>query len=148
MLAKLKADINSGQAINELEAIYLPLFSSKTLSPTELFLESAEIVKVMQASEERKHKVLSLLITLSGKIVDHDKILELIEEVRKMGNVIIEVFEEIGRESGRKLEKEAMAKKMLDDNCDILDIIKYTELSPERLREIRDSVKAEAAAQA
>jgi hypothetical protein len=81
MIAKLKAAINSGQVINELEAIYLPLFSSKTLSPTELFLESAEIVKVMQASEERKRKVLSLLITLSGKIVDHDKILELIEEV-------------------------------------------------------------------
>jgi len=47
MLAKLKADIAAGTSINELEAIYLPLFHSKNLTPTGLFAESVDIIKSM-----------------------------------------------------------------------------------------------------
>ena len=37
ILGRLKEDIKEGRPVNELEAIYLPLFHSKKLSPTALF---------------------------------------------------------------------------------------------------------------
>ena len=138
LLDKLKAAVSAGKPINELEAIYLPLFHSKTLSPTELFLESAALIKAMQAEDDHKRKTLALLVTLSGKLVDYAKLKALVEEVRNMGNVFAQVFEDIGREN----EKENIATKMLDNGMDPLDIIKFTGITPERLLEIRESLRS------
>jgi len=141
MLAKLKRAIIAGKPINELEAIYLPLFHSKNLTPTKLFIESAELIKSAHMDDSLKQKVLTLLITISGKIVNRAELLALAEEVRIMGNVVIEVFEELGREEGRKKEKEDIARKMLVKDMDVLDVIDVTGLSTERVREIRDAVR-------
>jgi len=58
-----------------------------------------------------------------------------------MGNVILEVFEEIGRAEGRKKEKEEIAHRMLAMGMDVLDVIDVTGIDIERLRELRDRVR-------
>jgi hypothetical protein len=141
MLVKLKADIAAGTPINELEAIYLPLFHSKNLTPTGLFAESVDIIKSMQADDNHKRKTLALLITLAGKVVDREQLDALAKEVMTMGNVFIEYFEE----RGEKRNQEETAKRMLAKNMDILDIIEVTGLSTERIRELRESLTKEKA---
>jgi len=143
MLSRLKKAIASGQPINELEAIYLPLFHSKGLTPTKLFIESAELIKSTQLEDNLKQKMLTLLITLSGKIVDRVELLALAEEVRRMGNVVIEVFEELGEKKGVERQQEESARKMLSDGLDVLDIIRYTGIDAERLYKIREIVHAQ-----
>ena len=144
VLDKLRKSIATGQPINELEAIYLPMFHSKVLTPTDLFMESAGLIKKMQAEDGLRQKILTLLVTLSGKVVDRAKILELAEEIRSMGNVIFEVFEERGWKRGTEAKEEEIAKKMLAKNMDVLDIIEITGLSTERLREIRKGITNDA----
>jgi hypothetical protein len=132
ILKRLKADVDAGKPINELEVVYLPLFGSIQFTPTELFLKSAELIKAMQTDDGHKKKMFALLITLSGKIVEQAELDKIAEEVKKMGNVIIEYFEE------RAIAKnsEETAKKMLAKGYDLLDIIELTGISAERLREI------------
>jgi len=137
MLAKLKVDIAAGTPINELEAIYLPLFRSQKFTPTELFTESVGLIKAMQADDNHKRKVMTLLATLCGKVVDRVQVEAAMEEVLKMGNVIFEYLEE----RGEKRNQEETARRMLDMGLDPLDIIKATGIAPERLREIRESVR-------
>ena len=43
--------------------------------------------------------------------------------VAKMGNIIIDVAEKRGEKRGIELAHEETGKKMLTDNCDVLDII-------------------------
>jgi hypothetical protein len=132
MLKKLKDDIEAGNVVNELELVYLPLFGSSKLNPTELFSRSVELVKAMQTDYAHKRKILALLVTLAGKIVERDQLEEIAEEVKKMGNVLIEYFEEIGAK--RKGEEDA--RRMVAKGYDLLDIIEITGISAERLREI------------
>ena len=63
-------------------------------------------------------------------------------EVKLMstGNVILDVAEEYGA----RRNTEEIVRKMLSDNLDILDIIKYTGIDVDRLREIRESLRSEA----
>jgi ABC-type cobalt transport system substrate-binding protein len=136
MLHRLKSDIEAEKPINELELVYLPLFKSIEFTPTELFLRSAELIKAMQANDEHKRKTLALLITLSGKIVEQTQLDKIAEEVKKMGNVIIEYFEELGVKRGREQQKEEAAQKMVAKGYDLLDVLEITGISVERLREI------------
>jgi hypothetical protein len=137
VLKRLKDDIEAGKPVNELELVYLPLFRSTKLNPTGLFKRSVELVRAMQADDAHKRKILALLVTLGGKTVERDQLEAIAEEVKKMGNVIIEYFEEIGE----KRKGEDAARKMVAKGYDVLDIIEITGISAERLREI---VKQEA----
>ena len=144
MLEGLRKDITSGKQINELSLIYLPLFHSSNHTPTDLFIESTRLIKAMRVSDDQRMKIFSLLLTLSGKVVDQSKLDEIAREVSTMGNVVIEYFEERGKERGKEEERIEIVKKMLADNCDSLDIIRYTGISAERLREMRNTVSSEA----
>jgi hypothetical protein len=139
MLDKLEADIATGKPINELEAIYLPLFHSQSLTPTALFKKSVELIKAMQVDDSHKRKVLTLLTVLCGKVVDRTLLEAAMEEVLKMGNVIFEYLEERGAER----RQEEIARKMLDKNMDVLDIIDVTGLTTERIRELRENLAKE-----
>ena len=136
MLADLKQDVADGKPINELKLVYLPLFHSVRLNPTELFKESAKLIMDLQADDNQKRKIYALSTILAGKVVDKTAIEAVLEEVKKMGNVIIEVAEAIGEK--RKMEE--TAKKMLADNLKLSDIIKYTGIDVDRLGELRDAV--------
>jgi hypothetical protein len=140
VLKKLKDDIEAGNPVNELELVYLPLFGSAKLTPTELFTRSVEFIQAMQTDDAHKQKILALLFVLGGKTVDRDKLEEIAEEVKKMGNVLFEYFEEIGEKRGIEIgierNGEEAAKRMVAKGYDLLDIIEITGISAERLREI------------
>jgi len=148
VLAKLKQAVASGQPINELEAIYLPLFNSKSLTPTELFVNSASIIKSMVASDTHKLKVLALLITLVGNKIDKAELDALTEEVKNMSNAFIEYFEERGEKRGEIRGeirgREDVARNMVSQGINIQEIAKFTCLSHERINEIRESMQAAA----
>ena len=141
ILAKLRKAVAENRPINELEAIFLPLFRSENLNLTQLFLESKKLIMAMEADDRRKHKILALLITLAGKEVDKELLDATLEEVKNMGNAFIEYFEERGEKRGIKLgeerRQEEIAEKLLALGIDILDIIEATGISPERIREMR-----------
>ncbi|MDR2855354.1 MAG: hypothetical protein LBV40_04275 [Methanomicrobiales archaeon] len=107
LLAKLKKEITENREINELELIYLPLFSSKKFNPTELFMESTAIIKHLHIDDERRMKLFALSILLAGKVVDKTQLDLLWEEVKLMNNVLLEYAEERGIKRGRE---EGMAK--------------------------------------
>ena len=139
MLYGLQNDIANGKSINELKLVYLPLFRSIKFNPTELFEESTKLIKELQVDDDRKKKIYALSIVLAGKVVDAAALEAAKEEVLKMGNVIIEVVENWGKE--RQMEE--TARKMLTDNFKLSDIIKYTDIDIDRLDEIRKSMNME-----
>ena len=142
MLDELKKDIDEGKSINELKLVYLPLFRGKTLDATGLFLESTKLIRTLNIEEHLKRKVFALAFLIAGKIVDRDVLDKFYDEVKIMstGNVILDVAEEYGA----RRNTEEIVRKMLSDNLDILDIIKYTGIDVDRLREIRESLRSEA----
>ncbi len=94
----------------------------------------------MRMEDNRKTKILALLIVLAGKVVDKAQLNEFWEEVRRMGNQILEFAEEYGEKRGLKIGEERKgeeaAQKMVEKGYDILDILEVTGISPERLRKI------------
>ena len=57
------------------------------------------------------------------------------------GNVILDYAENRGAER----EREETARRMLDMGMDLLDIIKATNISADRLREIRENIPQKSA---
>jgi len=103
-------------------------------------VESIELIKAMHTDDNHKRKALTLLATLCGKVVDRAQLEAAIEEVLKMGNVVFEYLEE----RGEKRKQEEIAKKMLSDGFDVLDIIRYTGIDATRLNQLRESLRNEA----
>jgi hypothetical protein len=140
ILTRLKDAVSDGLPFNELELIYLPLFKSARCTPTELFRESARLVKDLQGDVNYRQKMAALLIALGNKVVDKAALDEFAEEVKSMGNVIIEYFEEKAEKRGKRLANEDSAKKMIEKGYDFNDIADITGVQLERLYEIRDAV--------
>ena len=138
MLDRLKRDVAESRPINELELVYLPLFHSRKFTPTELFKESMGLIKDLQVDDDRKRKIYALSIVLANKVVEQSQLKAALEEVLKMGNIILETVEEYGRE--RKAEE--TAQKMVSKGYDSLEIIDLTGLSVERVREIREAMRS------
>ena len=140
VLEKLKREISENKQINELEIIYLPLFASKRYSPTELFKESSAIISGLPVDGNKKLKLFSLLVTLVGKVVNKKELDRFWEEVKIMGNAILEYAEErgiqLGEERGIERKAEESAVKMVAKGYDIQEILEITGVSPERLQEI------------
>jgi len=147
ILDNLRADIDAGKPINELQLIYLPLFASTKYNPVELFKESTQLIHKMQTNDNERRKLYALVTVLSKKIVPKDMMKKYLREVDMRDNVIIQAAEEIGAERERKRERERMAIILLKDGIDVLDVIKYTLLSVDEVRELRDAVRREEAAQ-
>ena len=147
-LARLKRNIAQNAPVNELEVLYLPLFHSETLSATALFKESAALIKTMHTEDKMKMKLYALSMVLVRRIVDPAELEALWEEVKRMGNVIIEFAESYGEKRGIKIgekrgEKrgiqmnaEETARKMAAKGYDIQDIVEMTGVSLERLKEL------------
>jgi len=145
MLDGLQTDIADGKPINELKLVYLPLFHSTRLNPTELFTESIKLIKNLHIDEDNRKKLYALSIILAGKVVDATALESAKEEVLKMGNVIIEVFEKHGEERGIKIgaeqREEEIARKMLHEGIKLSDVNKFTGIDVDRLSELRDTIR-------
>ena len=116
-------NVAENKPINELELVYLPLFHSRKFTPTELFKESTGLIKNLQVDDDRKRKIFALSIVLANKVVEQSQLKAALEEVIKMGNVILETVEEYGEKRGRMNEKEETAHKMISKGYDSLEII-------------------------
>ena len=147
LLAKLKKTVAEGGEINELELIYLPLFSSKEHTSTGLFKEATALIKDLRMTEERKLKLSALSLLLAGKVVDKAQLDLFWEEVKLMKNAILEYAEErgmkhgikLGEERGMKLNSEETARRMFAKGYDPQEISELTDITPERIREITAS---------
>jgi hypothetical protein len=148
ILAKLRRAMAEGAPVNELELIYLPLFHSKTLTPTGLFKESLALTKQLQTDDRLKQKICALSILLAGKVVGPSDLEEGWKEVKLMGNKILEFAVSQGRKAGRlegvvegvvegkALEKESTARKMHTKGYAPQEIFELTGIDPEHLRRI------------
>ena len=56
----------------------------------------------MQADDNQKRKMLALLVVLSGKVAGKTQLNALVEEVTKMGNVIIDFMKSAVRSGEKK----------------------------------------------
>ena len=148
MLDDLKKDVKAGEPINELKLVYLPLFRSIKLSPTELFRESARLIKDIKLEDEHRQKIYALSIVLGGKIVDEAAIRAVKEEIMYEDNVIIKIFEEVGEKRGLAIgitkQQEETAKKMLLKGFKFSEIIEFTGIDVDHLTELQESIKTEA----
>jgi len=100
ILERLKKQVKNGEAINELEAIYLPLFKSNRYTSEELLKEVVSITKQTAMQEQQKLKLIALAIVVSNKVVDKKALESIWEEVRLMGLKLLEIAEEKGEEKG------------------------------------------------
>jgi hypothetical protein len=153
-LIKLKAAIVNGEPVNELELIYLLLFKSIKYNPTELFNESAKLITSMKVEDQHKQKIAALLIVLAGKVVDKTVLERYAEEVKRMGNAVLEYFEELGEvrgkklgeelgeERGKKIKEAETAARMLSKGYSSNDILELTGITKERLNEIAGYIVA------
>ena len=141
MLEKLKKDLAEGREVNELEIIYLPLFASKKLSPTQLFTESSKLIKRLNVNDEERMKLYALSIVLAGKVVEKDQLDKLWEEIKLMRNAILEYAEErgikLGEERGKELNAKETARRLLAKGYDLEEIAEVTDISVEQLLEMR-----------
>ena len=60
------------------------------------------------------------------------------------GNVILDVAEEYGEKRGRTSEKEEIARKMLHEGYDALDIARLTGIDVNKLHDMRKLLSSEA----
>jgi hypothetical protein len=142
VLAGLRSAITEGQPFNELELIYLPLFKSVQFTPTELFRESAKLVKDVRGEVNYKQKLGALLIALVHKVVDKAALNQFIEEVRGMGNVILELFKELGEKEGEKkgVSNVLLIQKGLRANTPIEQMAAETHMPIEEVKRICDEL--------
>jgi predicted transposase YdaD len=140
------------------DASFFTRFLGIYYTPTELFVESAKLISKMQETDKHKQKIGALLIVLSNKVVDETVLEKYVEEVRRMGNVILDFFEKIGVEEGlerglalgeerglklgeeRRQRNEAdIVLKMLAKGYNTQDILEITGINQERLNQIATS---------
>jgi len=111
---RLKTQIEQGQAINELELIFLPL--KKLDEENEIYVDqSIALAKQLKTSKEMKSKIISMMVVLMDKQLTKEKILNIWEELSMLN--IMKVAEEKGIEKGEKIGiekgKEELIWKMI-----------------------------------
>jgi hypothetical protein len=120
----MRAALEKGEPVNELELIFLPLMKSR-LSKTELLRRTIELEKELPKKDLR-NKVRELTLILADKIVDEKILDELWEELCMFK--VVKFAEEKGMEKGLEKGKETVAKNMLSLGIDDELIIKATGL--------------------
>ena len=97
-LSELKQKLESGEAINELELIFLPLMGSRIRERIEMLDEALDLTRQMQVDPARKMKIMSMQLVLMDKYITEEKILSVWEEMKMLN--IIRIAEKKGIEQG------------------------------------------------
>jgi len=132
----MRAALEKGEPVNELELIFLPLMKSR-LSKTELLRRTIELEKELPEKELR-NKVRELTLILADKIVDEKILDELWEELCMFK--VVKYAEEKGMEKGLEKGKETVAKNMLSLGIDDELIIKATGLDQSIIDKLKKSL--------
>ncbi|MCL1996012.1 MAG: hypothetical protein FWG63_07400 [Defluviitaleaceae bacterium] len=162
VLSELNADavlenFHNGKPINELEMIYLPLYSSKTKTKAELLDAAIKIASV----SKYKDKIFALQTLLMSTFMDRETLLEILEDnmFKLENNPAIEFFIQKGMERGREegiqqgMERgmqqgiaEAQRKSiavMLKYNLPVEGIAKELGVNTEIVEEVRSNMNSE-----
>jgi predicted transposase YdaD len=145
LLEHIQSALQSGEAVNELELIFLPLMKSRLPADT-LLRKTIELEKQIP-DQEHRNKIRELTLILSNRIVKKEILDELWEELRMLK--VIKYAEEKGMEKGIEkgivkgreegIEKgiEKIAKNLLSLGMDDDFVVKATGLN----KNIVDSLK-------
>jgi len=148
LLSQMRAALEKGEPVNELELIFLPLMKSR-LTKTELLRRTIDLEKQLPKKDLR-NKVRELTLILADKIVDQKILDELWEELRMFK--VVKYAEEKGMEKGlekgikkgmekgKKQERETVAKNMLSLGIDDELIIKATGLDQSIIDKLKKSL--------
>ena len=132
-----------GEHINELELIYLPLYTSKDKNKEELLEKAINIV--YNSKELDKNKIFALQILLTSTLIEKEKLIKILEDnmFKLENNPAIDYFERKGEErglrkgeeegkiKGKEEEKFEVAMKMLQKGFSIDDIADITNMPKE-----------------
>jgi len=137
-LTEIDNKLKSGkhEEINELEIIYLPLYSSVSGKTTADLLDIAIKLtpQVVKNDEKKRGKLQDLLFLLTGSFIGDNELNKIVEANMRIleDTTASRVFEA----RGRKQEKENIAINMLQDGDDFTKIARNTGLNMERIEEL------------
>ena len=148
-IAKLKKQIENGEPINELELIYLPMYSSPSgKSKTDLLSTSLKLSHRAIKDTETRKKMQDLLILLVSKYLSDEEFKKVLEDNMAIleDNAAVRVLGKLGEERGieRGVEKKAKetAIKMLKEGFNLDTISRIIEMPIQWIEEIAMSDKA------
>ncbi|MHC6202098.1 RpnC/YadD family protein [Breznakiellaceae bacterium SP9] len=142
--AALRQQIESGQEINELDLVFLPVCGSKTETVVGLLEKGVELAKRLPAAS----KIVGLMFMLSDRLVDKNELKRIWREFMDYTKLkVFQVAEEVGIEKGveigmgRGIEKgvEKTAEKALRKGYSLEEIQDLTGLSLERIQELKSA---------
>ena len=146
ILAEIGRKLNAGESggFNELEIIYLPLYGSTSGKTTSELLDIAIklVPKAVKSDKQKRHKILDLLVLLTGSFVSESELNEILEENMRIleDSIAVRVLEDRGRrqgiEQGIEQAKKTTAMNMFRDGDDHLKISRITGLDLEQIAEL------------
>jgi hypothetical protein len=142
-LMEIERKLRTGEPVNELQLIYIPLYGSNSGKTTADLLDMALKLapSVAKNDKEKYGKLQSLMILLNSTFVSEEE-LNLILEANYMvleGNRAVKVLTDIGRKQGL----EQTVKNMLRRGRNIEEISEDTGLSIARITELQDELSAQ-----
>ena len=132
--------MKNGTPVNELEAIYLPMFKSTTHGPEALLHESVMLIRQLDyLSEEQRLKIIALALMVSNKIVSKEELSKLWEVAKMMKLKILEVAEEQGIEQGIEQGVDISADIIRDllDNTPVEEIAARYKVTIEKVKRLQ-----------
>ena len=142
-LAKIKESLIKNEPVNELELIYFPLYGSDTGKTMYDLLDTAiKLVPQVAADSERRNKLHSLLILLTGKFADEEEFEKVLEANRMIleDNVAVKVIEKMGFKKGREKGREEVAREMITKDYDVAEISAITGLHLESIEKMKAEI--------
>jgi len=141
-LAEIKRKLQTGEYINELQLVYLPLYGSKSGKTTADLLDAVLKLtpNVAKDNKEKRSKLQSLMILLNSTFMSEEEFYHVLEENRMFleENRAVRVLTDIGRKQGIEQGIEQTAKNMLRRGRSIQEISEDTGLSEARVIELQD----------
>ena len=126
---------------DEVNDLLLIPFMESDKSPKELIVECITLAnQIKTVNRDKLNDIKNLLLFLATKYTDTDEEFDEIERLVKMeGGMIqntVKHLKRIGKEQGRQLEREEIAKKLKQNGMEIKEIEKITTLSQTKIQKL------------
>lgn len=151
-IEQLTQKLATGEPINELELVYLPMYTSKIgLSPEQITITALWLSTQLPNTDTGKQKVQALLILLTSKFLDKQAFIRALEEsymYLEDDNPGLLFFEQKGMEKGMEkgMQKERVATilKLLSKGLTPQEVSDLIDLSIDQVQQLAGSQLAEA----
>jgi len=132
-LEKIEAKLKAGEPVNELELIYLPMYTAKSGKSTADLLDIAIklVPRAAQGDKHKKKKLHSLLILLTGTFITDDELNTILEANMRIldDHPAVRVLEA----RGHRKAMERVAVSMLEEGDDYPKVSRVTGLDVDRI---------------